>query len=1513
MPSQRSRKRVRDSKDSSSESESSLESRRSRRARRKHSRRKSSRREKNRRGRYQTPELPEGEDPAELLRAGTSSQHCERRPSAPAAPDLHAPLPSNQSTVLDSSVTDVLRELVKSIHTDGNSERYPTLNVVPDFDPTKRNQSIDIWITKVNECAKIYNWTERQIIHYALPKLVGLAQKWYQGLPSLLFTWTEWQHKLRSAFPCDDNYGRLLTEMLACRARFGDNLEEYYYEKMGLMNRCNIIGKNAIDCLLFGIEDRSVRTSAEAVQFNEPDKLLVYLRNVRTTKRNEKFNATPQASSSDNRRTKSLKHDMDRNSKDKVAKCYNCGTEGHPYYKCKHPIKRCQHCHKVGHLIADCPNKAESENKTVLNISKEQDNDIKYFKIAKVNGQALKCFIDFGSQITMLRESDSKTLNMILTYSELPILRGFGNSLVHCIGKCNIEIEIDLVKACVEALIVPDHLLKVSLLVGQTFTEQNHVVVYKTKDELIIKAKTLKEPGCVELYVSETVTITDCTDVAVHSNPSYEGSVLVEPGLCSQPQKMYDIMPCILELIQGKAILQLSSLVQTNYVLNKGTLLSRALPITQINCYTINKIEQYVDNDSSINIIDTNMLSVSDQINQSDLTQLTCLLNKFRDCFAFSTRELGCITNTKMDIKLSDTTPVVYRPYRMPFAERQVVRDMVQELEDSEIIRPSTSNYASPVLLVKKKSGEYRLCIDYRALNKKTIKEHYPIPRIDDQLDSLSGYKYYTTLDLMSGYYQLCMSETSKHLTAFITPDGHYEFNRMPFGLVNAPSNFQRAINNILGNARFKEAFAYMDDVIIPSRTIEEGFRKLKSTLELFRTAGITLKLSKCNFLKESIDYLGFEVCAAGIRPGKSKINAVDVFPRPTDQHKVRQFLGLCSFFRRFIRGFSSIARPLTQLLKKDAKWHWADLEEHAFIALKGELVKRPILAFYNPASETQLHTDASKIGIAGILLQRVSKDAPFNAVAYYSRQTSPEESRFTSYDLETLAVASSLQRFRTYLLGIPFTIVTDCNSLRATFEKRDILPRVARWWNIMQEYDFKIIYKSGSTMSHVDALSRNPVGPEFVEVRCIETKWIATVQHNDPELQRIISILKDEDTNGILDIKNNFVIKRGLLYRKTETGDRWVVPKGVRWQILKAHHDDIGHYGFDKTYDKIKSNFWFAKMRRFIKKYVESCLQCAHSKIPAGKKAGELHPIPKVERPFHTLHIDHLGPFVRSKKKNAYLLLIVDAFTKYIILAPVKNTKSVNSISALKNYFHTFGVPTRIISDRGTSFTSKRFEEYLRTLGIKHVLNAVATPRANGQVERYNRTVLASLTAANHNKPEHLWDECVPEIQWGLNNTLNKGIGKTPAQALFGVDLVGTPNSLLNLNIVDDSVEVENNIENIREEISQHVEKNQLEQKKRFDKGRKKITFKIGDLVRVEREIPSTGKSRKLVPKLRGPYRIVEVFDNDRYKIEDTPLSRKGSRKFTGVFSVDKIHPWLAFNREYDSDSDSNTDKNED
>lgn len=268
-----------------------------------------------------------------------------------------------------------------------------------------------------------------------------------------------------------------------------------------------------------------------------------------------------------------------------------------------------------------------------------------------------------------------------------------------------------------------------------------------------------------------------------------------------------------------------------------------------------------------------------------------------------------------MKITLTDDVPVTYRPYRMAFTEREQFRDIVNDLIASKIVRGSTSPYSSPIVLVKKKSGEIRLCVDYRAVNRKTVSDNYPSPRIDDLLDSLKGSKYFTSLDLASGYHQIPLEEKSIQKTAFVTPDGHYEYLMMPFGLKNAPAVFQRTMNQLLGPLRFDTGLAYLDDIPIPSSSIQEGMKRLRLVLNLFRNAGFTLRLNKCNFLQDQINYLGHEISIHGIRPEADKIKAVANFPVPKNVHEVRRFLGLTSYFRKCIKGFAGISKPISSLV----------------------------------------------------------------------------------------------------------------------------------------------------------------------------------------------------------------------------------------------------------------------------------------------------------------------------------------------------------------------------------------------------------------------------------------------------------------------------------------------------------------------------------------------------------------------------------------------------------------------
>lgn len=1167
-----------------------------------------------------------------------------------------------------------LLEAIKSVGRSDTLDRLGNIqNTVPEFDPSRREQTIAMWLHKVNECKSIYGWTEKQLIHFALPKLRGVAQRWYEGLPSVLFSWDEWQSKLLTAFPAEENYGQMLSDMLAKRARFGDSLEAYYYDKLALISRCGITGTRAVECILHGIDDRSVRLGAEAVRYDEPDKLLAYLKNAR--------NSRPQI----DRRlpTKNLPPSKAQDTQfklgPKVSRCFNCKQEGHTVPQCPQPIKRCGKCNKMGHDSESCYSKVTSTSeKTVMAVTTNKHGE-KYFKSIKINQVPLEAFVDLGSECCMIQLSAFTKIDRHFDIEDLPILKGFGNSNVQVIGKSRVNIIVDDVEADVDLYIVPDSAMHVPVMIGQTFTEQPHVVVYKTSEKLqLLQVNDFIEPNFkIKLFCKDDVVLSGISVVEVRSDPVMSGEVYVEGGLrllsdirFSIPSGLFSIDKCgfgniVVNVPHGETIA-----LKKGYLIARGRIAKEEeTPITQVMRVTTGNHKTYQP-------IANADVRVGKDVTLAQKEQVLDLLNKYRECFASDLSELGTTSVGEMSITLNDNEPVVYRPYRLSIKEKEVVRGMVSELLEHGIIQPSTSAYASPIVLVRKKTGEYRLCIDYRALNKRTVRENYPMPLIDDQLDVLAGHQYYTTLDLASGYYQIPIRESDRHKTAFVTPDGHFEFTRMPFGLANAPATFQRIMNQVLGSARHKEALAYLDDVIIPAKNFHEGLGRLENILKIFSQAGLTLKLSKCLFFGHNVDYLGFEVSKEGIRPGSRKIEAVEKFPVPQNQHNIRQFLGLASFFRRFVPGFSVIAKPLTQLLKKDTLWIWGVEQETAFKTLQQKLTQKPTLALYDPKAETELHTDACKWGLGGILLQR-NDCGILRPVAYYSRQTTPEEQNYASYDLETLAVVSALQKFRVYLVGIKFKIVTDCNSLRATFQKRDMMPRVARWWELMQEYYFDIEYRAGTSMAHVDALSRNPMSESHSDsphvMKVIEENWLVTVQSADSEVQRIVQILKDPNLNDVVEIKSNYKLKGDKLFRVTSEGDRWVVPKGVRWQVVKSNHDDIGHFSVDKTIEKVKSSYWFPKMRTFVKKYVTSCLECAYSKSSGGKKPGFLHPIEKVDNPFDTVHIDHVGPFVRSSKGNMHILVIIDAYTRYIYLKAVKNTKSHTSIKVLKEYFSVF------------------------------------------------------------------------------------------------------------------------------------------------------------------------------------------------------------------------------------------------
>lgn len=613
-----------------------------------------------------------------------------------------------------------------------------------------------------------------------------------------------------------------------------------------------------------------------------------------------------------------------------------------------------------------------------MEVRQSENVNNKYRVPIKVNGFTLMSHIDLGSDCTLIRLSDAVKINVKWDTVDLPVLKGLGNVPYNPIGSAYVTVDIQgVVENNVKALVVADNMINHPILIGHTYTERPSIEIVKTSNDLIVKrAHNICSSKRLALVASKSTIIRPGTmiPVDVHVDSDYSGMIYVNGTIRGSPETISYLLPGEYQLESGKGAVLIQNLSSKDLDISQNALITRVLTIDKDN-KIMSVLNITLDDEADFKF--GNLTDVQE-------TELRTLITRYSHCFSSSLSDLGFTTSAEMVIKLKDFEPVVYRPYRLSYADRQLVRNMIQEMLDYNIVRESNSPYASPIVLVQKKTGEKRLCVDY------SIKEHYPLPRIEDQLDVLAGNKLFTTLDLASGYYQIPIAEQSKDKTAFVTPDGQFEYNRMPFGLVNAPSVFQRTINKILNDARVKYALVFMDDILIPSKSFEEGLARLEEVLELLKKGGLTLKLSKCRFFFDKLDYLGFEISAEGIRPGSLKTDAVSKFPTPQNQHDVRRFIGLASFFRRFIKGFALIAQPLTLLLKKDFQFCWTGEQEKAFQTLKAKLVDRPVLALYNPHAETQLHTDASKLGLAGILLQK-NELAVLQPIAYFSRQTTDD------------------------------------------------------------------------------------------------------------------------------------------------------------------------------------------------------------------------------------------------------------------------------------------------------------------------------------------------------------------------------------------------------------------------------------------------------------------------------------------------------------------------------------------
>lgn len=1028
-------------------------------------------------------------------------------------------------------------------------------------------------------------------------------------------------------------------------------------------------------------------------------------------------------------------------------------------------------------------------------------------------------------------------------------------------GESQATLCIDSVKELVECVNVDDELQKYDVIVGRTFVDMENIPFIKTNDQLHFAYGKKFPFEDSNVPYGEEKRHTAITTKNLEEIPP--NSVKIT-NVTAQGNDME-----ILMVNNG----------DVSVTLSKGKFVG--------NVKMKNDSVQYSHN--SIGIITADTVNYNTEFSEGQVNELLSLINKYRMCFAFRTQELGC-TDVDNEVLFA------CKPYRTSATERKTIAGIVKEWKEAGIVSDTVSPYASPVLLVQKKDGDPRLVVDYRKLNVQTVRKVFPTPQLDDHLETLYGAKMFCTLDLPSGYLQVPFTEEAKEKTAFITPDDTGKFVRMVFGLINAPYEFSKLMQRVLNPLKGKVAMWYLDDVLVPAVSYEM-LDRLKLVFEAFQTAHLTLKLRKRYFGFYEVSYLGFLLSSDGVRPGQQKVLSIKNFPTPSNRHEVRRFLGLSGFFRRFIPRYAQLAGPITELLKDSVAFKWAEEQDNAFSNLREKLSSDRVLQLYNPSAYTELHCDASSVGLSGMLLQRGADDR-LHLVHAVSKKTTEAEKLYHSSKQELMAIVWSATRMRHYLIGLHFVIVTDCQALIHLNTQKTINPQVARWATLLTEYDYEIKHKSGCKMSHIDALSRAPVGVagdtemevinDKMEVFTLitEEEQVMAMQRTDTRLKTIVDILHREESGRSVNesaLVKEYILKFGLLYKEVEVNKvrrkLWVVPNSMRKSRVVRFHDLSGHFSMDRTVGKIMESYYFPRMRRDVRLHIRCCPECVLTKVPRGRQTGALHPIVPGKRPFEIVNIDHLEPFVKSTKGNQYVLVMIDNLTKYVKLYAVRSCGTEGVIASLEKFILQFGTPRRIISDRGTAYTSRAFGEYCARHGVKHTLNSVRHPQANGQVERVNGTLVPVLQASM--ETDRKWDKHIAEVECNLNNAYNKTMGDTPFHVLYGYFPSfngGTLRHVVKDEKWDDTTRIQ---EKIRERIAKGHEMWKL----RYDiKHSKPIVYKEGDIVYIKRPPETTGESTKLQPKYRGPLIVTQVLPNDVYSV--SALGAEEGRQYSSCVS---------------------------
>ena len=737
--------------------------------------------------------------------------------------------------------------------------------------------------------------------------------------------------------------------------------------------------------------------------------------------------------------------------------------------------------------------------------------------------------------------------------------------------------------------------------------------------------------------------------------------------------------------------------------------------------------------------------------------------------------------------------PICQRAYRTPLLKRQAISKAVDDMLTQGIIQPSCSPWASPVTLVPKADGSIRFCVDYRKLNQVTKKDRYPLPQVADIHDGMVGATIFSTTDLKSGFHQINVDPNDREKTAFICHKGLFEFVRMPFGLANGPSHFQRIMDYVFRDLLGVCVMVYIDDIVIYSKSMSEHLSHLETVFNRLSQHGLQVKAEKCKFALTEIKLLGFVLDQRGIRANPEKTSAISSMPAPRTVKQVRSFLGMTGYYRQCIPHYAELAQPLTALTKKRRRFDWNSQCQAAFDSLKRALVSDSIVRYPRVDLPYKLYTDASDLCVGAILCQ-THEDGVEYVVQCVSHQLSSTQQRWATIEKEAYAVVYALQKLRPYLYGAEFVVYTDHKPLLCLFSKSMTNTKIQRWAILLAEYGATIRYRPGSNNIRADMLSR--LSPASVAIIDSANEYTEppggpadiaddllpfTMDGLDRQTLSAAQQAEFPDLWGKADVEDSgYILHKNILYSiwtpSTTSPEypRIVLPPQFQEAVIDRAHKEVGHLATHKTLARLREAYVWPHMHESVRTRLNKCAVCAvHYRKPDHVTMGDM-PLPA--SPMQIVALDLIGPFVASSNDNKYVLTVIDHCTGWAEAYPIPNKRSQTTEQVFHNRFvAAHGCPEVLVSDNGCEFTAKHWTSYLDRMGIKHVRCTPQHPQSNGKIERFNRTFKEMLAKAVNNAPGD-WEDYVGSTLLAHRISISEVTLYSPFYLLYARQPPGSP-----------------------------------------------------------------------------------------------------------------------------------------